>query len=330
MSDDKKKDEEKLPLKLKFMAWWEGYDADEIAERLHKYNAEKGEPEPQSKPEDSQTDEDADDEDAPGEESWSGTRAEISQFIWGQGFCGPGGPSYVISLAQSLTLSKDMTLLQLGARLGGTARVLTEKFGTFVSGFDQSHTLVEEGNKLSEASGLGKKVQLYPYNPEREVKFERKYDRALCRDELLHIRSKQALVQQVFDSLKDDGVFVITEYMLADDSMASRDDYQAWREREPLKPHPITAAATKQMMKDCGFNVRVVEDITKRYMSLISESWEGADKVAANLVKQKDGIQLVDALMREAEIWTTRANLMRQGVLQVYRLAGTKPGKEIR
>ena len=80
---------------------------------------------------------------------WDAKRVNISQYIWGEGYCGPGGPEHIVSMSKLLALSPKMSMMCLGAGLGGPTRTLADKFGVWVSGYEESEHLVEAGNELS-------------------------------------------------------------------------------------------------------------------------------------------------------------------------------------
>ncbi len=117
---------EKLPLKLKLKAWWEGYDRDEYA-AIRADEAEsndvKGQGAPTSTPGSAPTKGKNAVDDLPFD-PWDEERIDIAQYIWGDGFCGPGGAEHIVSMSKLLALSPEMSMVILGGGLGGPARSL--------------------------------------------------------------------------------------------------------------------------------------------------------------------------------------------------------------
>ncbi|WP_262693285.1 methyltransferase domain-containing protein [Kordiimonas aquimaris] len=312
-----KKASAKMPMGLRLKAWWEGYDPDEIKDRIA---ARTSVEEPAQAEETKSTDQLTSDNIDP----WDEETVDIAQYIWGKGFCGPGGPEYIVALSKLLALSPEMSMLQLGASIGGPARVLADRFGVWMTGYEESATLVEKGNKLSKMNGLERKAILSQYDPENVESFDRKFDRALSKEALFTIQDKSNVIAKVEDKLKPGGLFLMTEYVLGSDAALGRDRYKEWVVGERTHPYPVLADELVGMVKKNNLQVRVSEDITVQYIDMITQAWAGADEVAAKLAKQEDGTQKIQILMREAEFWTRRKKLLELGDLKLWRIVANK------
>jgi cyclopropane fatty-acyl-phospholipid synthase-like methyltransferase len=316
----------KLPFKLRLKAWWEGYDPDEILRRMEGEAGEvpsASDPTPAEPTELATRDIEPSAEESNGEE-WTAESVDIAQYIWGEGYCGPGGPEYVVALSKLLALSPEMSMLQIGAELGGPARVLADKFGVWMTGYEDSEVLVEKGQELSKMSGLEKKAALSHYDPENIDEFERKFDRALAKESLFTIQNKEKMISAIEEKLKPGGVMLITDYVIADESVVGKDSYKEWKVGERRAPYPILADELKGILKANNLQVRVSEDISDQYIDMINQAWAGADKVAANLAKEENGTRLIQTLMREAEFWTRRKKMLESGDLQLFRMVANK------
>ncbi len=311
-----------VPIGLRLKAWWEGYDSDEIAARLAERNACDGisdlnDTSAEKKPPDTL---DA----ALPVDPWDEETIEIAHYVWGDGFCGPGGPEYIVGLSKLLALSPEMSMVQLGAGLGGPARTLVDRFGVWVTGYEASEQLVAAGNKLSKIAGMEKKAEISYYNPEEHDEFDRQFDRILSKEALFTIKNKSGMIRAVEEKLKPGGLVLITDYVVADDSVYTKDTYKQWRVGEPTDPCPSTADQLKGLIKGVKLQVRVSEDITDEYIKLINHAWAGADKVATKLVKQENGTALIQTLMREAEFWARRKKMLESGDLRLWRIVANK------
>lgn len=297
-------------------AWWEGYDTDDIKKRLK-------ERQPDLPPAEEQ-------KEAPKKISvdtldpWDEETIDIAQYIWGKGFCGPGGPDYIVALSKLLALSPEMSMLQLGASIGGPARVLVERFGVWITGYEESATMVDKGNKLSKMAGLERKAMLNQYDPENVEDFDRKFDRALSKEALFTIQNKNNIIAKIEDKLKPGGLFLMTEYVLGSDAVMGKDRYKEWVVGERHHPYPVLAEEMVDLVKKNNLQVRVSEDISMQYIDMINQAWAGADEVAAKLAKQDDGTQKIQVLMREAEFWTRRKKLLESGDLKLWRIVANK------
>lgn len=308
-----------VPLKLRLKAWWEGYDTDDIKKRIT-------ERQPHEEPKANEPAFEAPKAPATAEnlDPWDNATVDIAQYIWGKGFCGPGGPDYIVSLSKLLALSPEMSMLQIGAGLGGPARVLVDRFGVWITGFEESANLVEKGRKLSKMAGLEKKAQLEQYEPESFDGFDRKYDRALSKEALYTIEDKGAMIAKIEDKLKPGGLFLLTEYVISSDSVLGKDRYKEWVVGERSHPYPVLSDELVEMLKKNRLQVRVSEDISMQYVDMINKAWAGADEVAAKLAKREDGTIMIQTLMREAEFWTRRKKMLETGDLKLWRIVANK------
>ncbi len=308
-----------MPLGLRLKAWWEGYDPDDIKKRIQERDtsAQPIVEEPAEQPKKQVPSADTID-------PWDEETIDIAQYIWGKGFCGPGGPEYIVALSKLLALSPEMSMLQLGAGIGGPARVLADRFGVWITGYEASESLVEKGNKLSKMSGMEKKAALEYYDPENVESFGRKFDRALSKEALFAIQNKNNIIANIEDKLKPGGLFLMTEYVLGSDAVVGKDRYKEWMVGERMHPYPILADELVDMVKANRLQVRVSEDISMQYIEMINQAWSGADEVAAKLARQDDGTQKIQTLMREAEFWTRRKKLLESGDLKMWRIVANK------
>ena len=305
-----------MGLGLRLKAWWEGYDTDDIKDRMRdRMPIEAVEPEPEKEVE--QIDPDKLD-------PWDAATVDIAQYIWGKGFCGPGGPDYIISLSKLLALSPEMSMLQIGAGLGGPARVLVDRFGVWITGYEQSQALVDKGRKLSKMAGLEKKAVLETYEIEGFEGFSRKYDRAISKEALFTIQDKNAMVAHIEDKLKPGGLFLMTEYVIGSDAVIGKASYKEWVAGERHKPYAVLSDDLVDILKNNRMQVRVSEDVSRQYVEMINKAWAGADEVAAKLAKREDGAMMIQTLMREAEFWTRRKKLMESGDLKLWRIVANK------
>lgn len=303
---------------MRLKAWWEGYDTDDIKKRIKERAPDEI---VESAPQKEAPTEDISAENL---DPWDAATVDIAQYIWGKGFCGPGGPDYIVSLSKLLALSPEMSMLQVGAGLGGPARVLVDRFGVWITGFEESPMLVDKGRKLSKMAGLEKKARLEEYEAEGFEGFDRKYDRALSKEALFTIEDKANMVAKIEEKLKPGGLFLMTEYVIGSDAVLGKDKYKEWVVGERRHPFPILSDELVDILKKNHLQVRVSEDISMQYVEMINKAWAGADEVAAKLAKREDGTMMIQTLMREAEFWTRRKKLLESGDLKLWRIVANK------
>lgn len=327
LANARQQDKDTVPLKIRLKAWWNGYDPAEVERLLRAHNRKKAEKAARKAEKHGvESSVNAHDIELPFD-PWDDRRAEVAQYIWGEGYCGPGGPEHIISISKLLALSPEQSLLDVGARLGGPARTLAEKFGVWVTGFEDSERLVDLANDKSHMAGMMKKVAVSHYDPETIDSFERKFDRAFSKEALFTIENKKGLIETVEQHLKPSGLFLLREFVLADDRAYSDPAFKEWREAEAgqaRNPYMATAHGLVEIIKDAGLNVRVNEDVTDEYIRLVNQGWAGADKVAESLAERDDADELLMTLLSEAEFWSRRVRLMEKGLLRVWRVLASK------
>lgn len=319
---------EKIPLKLKLKAWWEGYDSDEVRAAFlatqEGEEAEETEARPSTAKEAPKEAAEENPQDDIPIDLWDEKRVNIARYIWGEGYCGPGGPDHIVTMSKLLALSPKMSMMCLGAGLGGPTRTLADKFGVWVSGYEESEHLVDAGNELSVKAGMAKKADLHHYVPDGSQDFDRKFDRVLAKEYIFQVENKKGLLGATFEATKPDGLILITDYVLGSEGAVSSDTYREWKDSEHGGVFPVTEEELKKLVETPGYSVRVHEDISGQQISLIASAWAGADKVIAELVKEEDGTAMVDALLKEAEFWARRSKLLGDGTLKLWRTLGYK------
>ena len=319
-----------LPFNLRLKAWWEGYDTADLAQRWAAVHGGKSDPAAADESSEKRTVEppkqvEADVPLRRPHMPWDERRVEIAELVWGEGYCGPGGPENVIAMSKLLALSPEMSMLVLGAELGGPARTLASHFGVWISGYEGEKELAEAGMAISERKGMAKKAPIIRYDFEELEPFERRFDRVLSKEYLFRLEDIEAVFKTVEESLKDDGLFLITNYVLADEPAGFDSEVRQWMQDEPQPVYMRTGDEVCQILKNSGFGIRVNEDITDHYQSLVRQTWAKAEDYIATLMKKGDSAKpYIDVLLKEAELWTKRGRLFEEGKLKVARILAHK------
>ncbi|MBK1639259.1 hypothetical protein CKO24_09390 [Rhodothalassium salexigens DSM 2132] len=326
----------KLPLTWQLRAWWDGFDPNQIAEILGRYSPAVDEaglddvmaaaaPPPDEPEMEAPKPVDPDDWQLPFD-PWDPYRLEVAHYIWGEGFCGPGGPSYVVNTSKLLALKPEMSVMEFGSGLGAGARALVEGFGCWITGFEQSGRLAELANHKATMMGMAKKAKIDLFDPADPNGFGRNYDRVIARQVLHQYKNKDKIVQLINKHMKPTGLVLATDFVLANEDARRDPEVKEWLRHEPFTPFLATSKEFSGLFSNCDFVVRVDEDVTLEYIQLINRNWRGADELVERLKMQPDGPDLITVLMRHGELWQRRASLMKAGKLRLWRLMGTKVG----
>ncbi len=315
----------KVSVKWRLKAWWEGYDLDDVRARLDQGTEETQPadetPIPPLPPETVEGD-------APEAMVWDDQRLATTQLIWGEGYCGPGGPEYVTSMSKLLGMSSKMSVAVIGAGLGGPSRVLADEFGAWITGYEESEQLATKGMGLSKKAGLEGKAPIQHYDPSSDAPFERTFDRAYSKEALYTVEDKPKLLKNIYDQLKESGLFLINDYTLSNVDALANKDVQKWLRQEPFQPYPIPNDTMENLLTDCGYVLRVNEDITDAYIEMIAKSWAGVAEVIEALTKhEEDQSETIQRLIKEAEFWMLRSKIMQEGLVRAWRFLAYKPAE---
>ena len=180
----------------------------------------------------------------------------------------------------------------------------------------------------TKAGGLRGKAPIQHYDPSSEEPFERTFDRAYSKEALYTVEDKPKLLKNLFDNLKDSGLFLINDYTLGNMDALGNKDVQKWLRQEPTQPYPVPSDVMENLLMDCGYILRVNEDITDQYVDMIARSWAGVGEVIESLTNHpEDQSDTIQRLVKEAEFWMLRSKIMKEGHLKAWRFLAYKPSE---
>jgi len=296
-------------LRERLTAWWEGYDLLETPT----------EPAPAAEP--------ADGPEVthvvhyePPKQRWETSRVTLVQKVWGEGFATPGGRNHILNMVKIFGLDPAMTVLDLGAHLGGAARIMCGDFGVWVTGFEADEALVEAGMALSIKAGMGEKAPIHAFDP---ATFEHKQGSVDCvfsKEFLFTVADKKKFLKAVEDLLKPKGQFLFTDFVLAKTHLRSP-TLENWIENEPQKPRPWSLEDYQVGLAGAKLDIRVAEDITKTFRALVIKGWaDYTESTKSGSV----GMETAPTLVDEVELWTRRIQAIDSGDLKVCRIHAFK------
>ena len=298
----------KVPFLLRLKSWWQGFDLHEIESANEPVSLE---PEPKPKSEQPPAD-----ELARLKEPWQPERIAMAQAIWGEGFIMPGGIGYVTYMVKPLGLTNESVVLDIGAALGGPARLMAKAFSSWVTGLESDAGLSQEGMALSVRTGLAKKAPIEHFDTEEIPIDEAKYHCIFSKEALFRIDNKEALLPRFKKGLKPRGQLLFSDFVLSEPD-ASNDALKAWTAAHKPEPELWTRQGYVERLTALGFDVRVDEDITDRLRNEVLRGYsEFADNAAKADLTQLDKA----ALALELEYWARCVAAIDSGVLRVCRI----------
>lgn len=283
----------------RFHAWWEGYD---IA--------------PKPKPVKKQAAVEIEDS-VELEDEWPTEHKDVLQAIWGEGYSGPGGSDYVLSLVKSFGLSPASSMIEFGSGMGGSTRAIAEAYGAYVTGWEINPEFAAQANSLALVYSLEKQAEVHVLDLETMAFRSNFYQSALIGEFLYRLEDKRAFLQEALASVKQGSEIMITELVSAG-STEALDDWIAG-EAEPIHLEDIRTLA--EQLGDANVSVRLAEEESDRYTAMIKQS---LNNLVTHLAEAKPPREKVIPILTEVEKWARRVAALESGGLHYYRINGVK------
>ena len=246
---------------------------------------------------------------------WPSARIAVAEALWGEGHLAPGGDEEVLHIAKPLGLSEAASLLLLGAGIGGPSCCLADALGAWVSGFESNVRLVEQANARASRRGLGRRARVDMWDPGAPAFAQHYFHHALALEALRH-GAAEPVLSAVTRALQPGGQVALVE-IVADRPLDRADRVvAAWQRLEGRNTQPPSELGITRLLQRMGFDVRIVEDISRRHMHQVIEGWQS---VARALEGQVPAPRQMAVLVREAELWLNRFRLMHSGKLRLVR-----------
>ena len=258
------------------------------------------------------------------EDPWPQERLALLAELWGPGFTTPGGEEFTIELIKPLAPTSAMSLLNLDAHLGGSARTIANVYQMWVNAFESDERLARIGMEISEREGMVKRAPVEFCDREalgeQLTQDRRQYDCVFSKDGFYRVANKDDLFEGIYKHLKQNGQFLFTDYVLPEGGEADP-EVVAGLTSEKGMPHLWTVKQTLKSINRFEFELHISEDMTVRYRGMIVHAWA---LYVQRLRQQKLTPAMGDALLREVEIWVRRVLAMDRGGLRVHRIHAVK------
>jgi SAM-dependent methyltransferase len=300
----------KPSFKTRLKAWWEGYDAAELA-------AEPA-PEPEPAPDVPIAAEAPAEKIPPLEQPY----IKIAQAIWGESLVGPGGAAAILTLVKPFALDPSMTVMDFGCGLGGGTRAVSVEFNVWVNGFEPDPIMAEGGHEISVKKGI-KKAEIKASTSQDFQPKPATFDCIYSSEALYTVPEKEKLLATFERALKARGQIALTDFVRAPGVKADDPRLKGFVTRDGKSGHFWLGEEYLAKMKGLKFDVRVDEDLTATYRSHVIEAFVNftQDPVAAATARAHP-----DALVAEVELWTKRVAALDSGALQLRRYYAIKMG----
>ncbi len=250
-----------------------------------------------------------------GKAVWTPQRIASLQVIFGDGIDSPAGRERVLDLIEPAQMNSEMRVLNIGAGMGTTARIIAKETGARVDGLESEALLLEEAQRLTSLDGLDGSVDIRNVGLDHQEILERKYDAIVARDALFRTEDRRYLFRDLSNLLKPESHLLLSEMMLVPSK--GRDERAKWNAMHKDVPQLLEFDEVRDGLHKCGFDLRVTKKETKSYMTkLAKDLQEFAKSIEANPLP----LELRDWVMWEAGYWTALFKAMQSGGLIMYRI----------
>lgn len=187
-------------------------------------------------------------------------------------------------LFSQIVLDKDSLILDLGCGLGGTCRMLAEKYDCTVYGIDYSEQHIQTATSLSELIGLNHKTLFtqgdatnLPYPPDH-------FDLIITQHVQMCIADKEKLYSEVKRVLKKGGRFIYYDVLKKNDDILN---YPLPWVDEEINNHLISSDELKELLHSINFKKISSQDQTQKGVDFLSSYLAKAETKPAILTGQK-------------------------------------------
>lgn len=297
-------DSEKQPFKKRLKAWWDGYEF-----------FDNSKPTIEIEPEE--------EEEPPNLLSWGERRRHALATLFGPDMdrCIPEAAR--IRMTRPMGVNKKMSIAEIGTGLGGFSRWIADEYEAYVTGYEANQEMVDASNEMIKMAGISRFIKINHCDYEDFQPKERSADAAFASEALYCVKNKEQMFRRIRAMMRPEGQFMMSDYMT--DGIAPDDpDLLKWIEGEPVTPHVLDMAKTREYLTKAGFEVSIAEDTTNEHKLAVLKAF--SDYADSNMDADPDNL-LHAWVLKEGEMWTNRVQAMEKGVLKVYRIYARIPSE---
>ncbi len=249
--------------------------------------------------------------------NWPPERVAIVQQLWGEASTRPGGPGHTVDLLRPLNILPEMTVLDLAAGLAGDTRAASKEFDAWITAMECDPDLAAlADDRRSE------RVSISHFDPQQFELPTAKFNCIYAREQLCFLPDRHLALAKICNALKPYGQVLLTDF--AAKSKTGGNTLTAWQSQHPL-PEPLwTPKEYRQHFADLDMDIRVFQDDSDQFKSLILEGWS---RFVNDLTRPQLTRSFVDSMVVEADRWLHTVRALDAGELRLLRVHAMAKGK---
>ena len=179
-----------------------------------------------------------------------------------------GGLAANDALAERARIGKGTRVADFCAGLGGPARYLAHRYGADVTGIELTPARVKGAQELTRRVGLQDKVRVIEGNVMQVPLSDASIDVVVSQEALLHVPDKRRALAEAFRILKPGGRIAFTDWV-AHRPLSAADKELMWQGMAVTELYTLPAYA--ELVRDAGFAVTSVEDLTGEWGAILTQ-----------------------------------------------------------
>ena len=187
-------------------------------------------------------------------------------------------------LFSNIELNKDSLVLDLGCGLGGTCRMLADKYDCMVHGIDYSEQYISTANSLSKLTDLDDKTLFTQADATKLPYPSEQFDLIITQHVQMCIANKEKFYSEVKRVLKKGGRFIYYDVLKKSDN--SQNYPLPWVNDE-LNNHLINSDQLKDLLHSLNFRRISSQDQTQKGINFLSSFLAKVEDKPAILTGQK-------------------------------------------
>jgi hypothetical protein len=255
---------------------------------------------------------------------WPLERLAAVEALWGEGFVQPGGAFDIQRLVNPFGLSAASTLMLVGGGTEGALRTVLD-LGPWVVCYEADPELMAIAATRKMPSKLARRANIQALNADAPNLKPGYFHHGLVLQPFRYVK-QELLLSSCERALKPYGHLVVLDLVADRSSDLANPAMQAWLKAEGRTIDPPAAASVTRSLTRLGFDVHVMEDLSRHQERLALNGWS---RQLRRLEGARPQSAYAMALVQEAERWMLRLRLMRDGHLKLMRWHAVKSGRRV-
>lgn len=243
----------------------------------------------------------------------------LATKLWGEGFHEPLGKNYVPDLVKPFALNEKMTVLDLGAGLGGGTRAVAERYKVWITGMEPDADFAGAAMQLSVKAGMKTRAPIAAYDIDNLSLPPRKYNCVFAKETFYRATNKRGLLGSIAHGMANDGQVLFTDFVLRKPGHVTP-DIKTWLSADTFEGHLWSGEETTGALNELKFDTRIDEDMTPRYRRAVMAGWLTClEELEKEMERKRPPKPVLFQLLTDAELWVHRLRALESGDLQVRR-----------